>query len=179
MKRVIASLAAASLLLTVFVGAASADTAAPTAAPATQTYFICPTVSTNNAQGHWVIGAHGAYYVNVPVQGSTGGHVYVTVPVQVFAKAQIAAGWGLYKDLATFPNYATNSVEHPAMILSEGITRWLGGAAGFNEGDMVAVAINADGTSTVTVVGSMMTPQDIGNAVTIQGTIPLASGAIW
>jgi len=176
MRRVMTSLAAASLLLTAFAGAVSPVSAAQ---PTTQTYFICPTVSTNNANGHWVIGAHGAYYVNVPVQGSTGGHVYVTVPTQVFDNAQIPAGWGLYKDLASFPNYATNAVEHPAMILSEGITRWLGGAAGFSEGDMVAVAINADGTSTVTVVGSMMTPQDIGNSVTIGGTIPLASGAIW
>lgn len=179
MKRVITSLAAASLLLSMFAGAASAATAAPTAAPATQTYFICPTVSTNNANGHWVIGAHGAYYVNVPVQGSTGGHVYVTVPVQVFSKAQISAGWGLYSSLATYPNYATNSVELPAMILSEGIDRWLGGNAGFHEGDMVSVSSNGDGTSTVTVVGSMMTPDDIGNSLTIGGTIPLASGAIW
>jgi len=28
----------------------------------------------------------------------------VTVPVHVFDKAQIAAGWGLYMDLATFPS---------------------------------------------------------------------------
>lgn len=156
-----------------------AATPAAAAQPATQTYFICPTVSTNNSHGHWVIGAHGAYYVNVPVQGSTGGHVYVTVPVQVFSTAQIPAGWGLYKDLPTYPDYATNSVEGPAMILSEGIDRWLGGSALFHEGDVVGVAVNGNGTSTVTVVGSMMTPGDIGNALTIGGTVPLASGAIW
>lgn len=159
------------------VSPVSADTS--TSSPTTDTYFICPVVSTNNASGHWVIGQHGAYYVNVPIQGSTGGHVYITVPVQVFANAQIPAGWGLYKDLATYPDYATNAVEHPAMILAEGITRWLGGAAGFSEGDVVTVALNGDGTSTVTVVGSMMTPQDVGDAVTIGGTIPLAAGAIW
>ncbi|MFN8629271.1 MAG: hypothetical protein U0838_02830 [Chloroflexota bacterium] len=175
--RKIRRLAAIAFVASSIIPAAAAPVAA--AQPATQTYFICPTTSLNNARGHWVIGGHGAYYVNVPVQGSTGGHVYLTVPVQVFSKAQIPAGWGLYKDLATYPNYETNSVEGPAMILAEGITRWLGGAAGFSEGDMVSVAINADGTSTVTVVGSMMTPQDVGDSITIQGTVPLASGVIW
>ena len=170
-------LAAVGLVAAALVPAAVSPVSA--AQPATQTYFICPTVSTNNAQGHWVIGAHGAYYVNVPVQGSTGDHVYITAPTQVFAKAQIPAGWGLYKDLATFPNYETNAVEHPAMILAEGVTRWLGGSTAFHEGDMLTVAINGDGTSTVTVVGSMMTPGDIGNSLTIGGTIPLASGVIW
>ena len=170
-------LAAVGFVVAALVPAAASPVSATT--PTTQTYFICPTVSTNNSNGHWVIGAHGAYYVNVPVQGSTGGHVYITVPTQVFDKAQIAAGWGLYKDLSTYPNYATTAVEHPAMILSEGITRWLGGSAAFHEGDVLTVTINADGTSTVTVVGSMMTPGDIGSSLTIQGTIPLASGAIW
>lgn len=170
-------LAAVAILASSLVPVAASPVAA--AQPTTQTYFICPTVSTNNANGHWVIGAHGAYYVNVPIQGSTGGHVYVTVPVQVFSNAQIPAGWGLYKDLPTYPDYATNALEHPAMILFEGITRWLGGSTLFHEGDMVSVAVNADGTSTVTVVGSMMTPGDIGNSIAIGGTIPLASGAIW
>lgn len=163
------------------VASASIVAVSPVAAatPTTQTYFICPTVALANPHGHWVIGAHGAYYVNVPVQGSTGGHVYVTVPVQVFAQAQIPAGWGLYSSLATYPNYETNSVELPAMILSEGIDRWLGGNAGFHEGDVVTVAPNGNGTSTVSVVGSMMTPGDIGDTLTIAGSIPLASGAIW
>ncbi len=192
MKRVLTSLAAASLMLSVFAGAASAATTAGTsttstqnAAPTKETFFICPTVSLNNARGNWVIGAHGAYYVIVPLQGSNapapnGDHkVYVTVPAQVFDKAQIPAGFGLYKDLPTYPNYETNSVEKPAMLLSEGISTWLGGAAGFMEGDVVAVTNNGNGTSTVTVVMSMMTPADIGNSITISGTIPLSSGAIW
>jgi len=32
--------------------------------------FICPAVSLHNAQGTWVIGAHGAYYVNVVTRGT-------------------------------------------------------------------------------------------------------------
>jgi hypothetical protein len=185
MKRVLTSLAAASLMLSVFAGAASAAAPAKGAAPARETFFICPTVSLNNARGNWVIGAHGAYYVIVPLQGTNapapnGDHkVYVTVPAQVFDKAQIPAGFGLYKDLPTYPNYETNSVEKPAMLLSEGVDTWLGGAAGFMEGDVVAVTNNGDGTSTVTVVMSMMHPGDIGNSLRISGSIPLASGAIW
>jgi hypothetical protein len=139
---------------------------------------ICPTVGLNNPHGQWVIGAHGAYYVNTPVQGN-GGRVYVTVPEQVFAHAQIPAGWGLYNDLPTYPNYETNDIEAPAMVLSEGISAWLGNDPGFHEGDVVTVANNHNGTFTVTVTGSMMTPGDIGNSVTINGSIPLASGAIW
>jgi len=59
------------------------------------------------------------------------------------------------------------------MLLSEGVDAWLGGNPDFSEGDMVAVADNSNGTSTVTVVGGM-TPEHIGNSVTISGSFPLA-----
>ena len=151
----------------------NADLAAGTAAT-TQTYFVCPTVAQNNPHGMWVIGGHGGYNVIVPHQGATGSKVYLTVPVQVFSVAQIPAGWGLYSSLPTYPNF-----EGTATILSEGITRWLSDSPLFHEGDMVSVVNLGNGTYSVTVVGSMMTPEDIGNSVTIDHPIPLASGAIW
>ena len=44
---------------------------------------------------------------------------------------------------------------------------------------MVSVVNLGSGSYSVTVIGSMMTPGDIGNSVTIDHPIPLASGAIW
>jgi hypothetical protein len=158
------------------VAAALAATvlAAPLAAPAladqpqTQTYFICPSVGTNNPAGMWVIGFHGAYYVNIPTQGPTGDKVFLTVPVTVASLAQIPAGWGLYNDLPSYPNFAGT-----AMLLAEGIEHWLGSPSGWNEGDMATVLANPDGTYTVTDLNLT-----INNTVTI-GAIPLESAAVW
>jgi hypothetical protein len=158
-------------------GAAAATLAAtvlavPLAAPAladqpqTQTYFVCPSVGTNNPGGMWVIGFHGAYYVNIPTQGPTGDKVFLTVPVTVASLAQIPAGWGLYKDLPSYPNFVGT-----AMLLAEGIENWLGSPSGWNEGDM-ATAANGDGTYTVTDL-------TVNSTVTIDHPIPLESAAIW
>jgi hypothetical protein len=157
------------------VAAALAATvlAAPLAAPAladqpqTQTYFICPSVGTNNPDGMWVIGFHGAYYVNIPTQGPTGDKVFLTVPVTVASLAQIPAGWGLYRDLPSYPNFVGT-----AMLLGEGIENWLGSPSGWNEGDMATVVANPDGTYTVTDL-------TVNSTVTIDHPIPLESAAIW
>jgi hypothetical protein len=170
-KRVITSLAAASLMLSVFAGVASAARSA--AAPAKETFFICPSVSTNNSHGMWVMGAHGAYYVLVPTKGGAndGSKVYLTVPVSVPSTAQIPAGWALYKDLPTYPNF-----EGTVGLLSEGISTWLGSPAGWEEGDMAMIANNGDGS--YTVMGFTMNGTPIGS-ITIDHPIPLASAAIW
>lgn len=167
MKRVISSLAAASLFLSVFAGATSAAT--PSAAPAKETFFICPSVSTHNDHGMWVMGAHGAYYVLVPTKGGVNGgsKVYLTVPASVPSTAQIPAGWALYKDLPTYPNF-----EGMVGLLSEGISTWLGSPAGWEEGDAAFVTNNGDGT--YDVMNSRR-----GETITIQYPIPLASAAIW
>jgi hypothetical protein len=141
--------------------------------PPTGTWFVCPSVSTHSPNGMWVIGHHGGYYVLVPTQGSTGSKVYLTIPVQVESLAQVPAGWGLYKDYPSYPNFVGMAV-----ILQEGIERWLAGAAGFNEGDMVSVTSNGSGY-TVTVISSMMHPEDIGSTVYLAAPIPLASAAVW
>lgn len=169
MKRVLTSLAAASLMLSVFAGAASAAAPAKSAAPARETFFICPSVSTHNDRGMWVMGAHGAYYVLVPTKGGANGgsKVFLTVPVSVPNLAQIPAGWALYKDVPTYPNF-----EGGVGLLAEGISTWLGSPAGWVEGDMAMVVNNGDGTYDV------MNPR-LGETVTIDQPIPLASAAIW
>jgi hypothetical protein len=168
-KRVITSVAAASMLLSVLAGATSASTRTQAAAPVTETFFICPSVSTHNAHGMWVMGAHGAYYVLVPTKGGANGgsKVYLTVPVSVPDTAQIPAGWALYKDLPTYPNF-----EGMVGLLSEGISTWLGSPAGWEEGDAAFVANNGDGTYDV------MNGRT-GDTITIANPIPLASAAIW
>lgn len=134
-----------------------------------ETYFICPSVSTHNTHGMWVVGAHGAYYVLVPTQGGANGgsKVYLTIPVSVPSLAQIPAGWALYKDVPSYPNF-----EGMAGLLAEGISTWLGSPAGWEEGDGAMVVNNGDGTYTVTNARLMQ-------SITITHPIPLASAAVW
>jgi hypothetical protein len=135
----------------------------------TETYFICPSVSTHNDHGMWVIGHHGAYYVHIPTQGGTNANskVYLTVPVTVASLAQIPAGWGLYKDYPSYPNFVGM-----AGLLSEGIDTWLGSPAGWQEGDGAMITDNGDGTYDVMNTRTLET-------ITIDRPIPMASAAIW
>lgn len=163
-RRPAAALAVAASLLGTFGVAASPALAAP---PERQTYFICPSTSLSNAGGMWVIGTHGAYYVLVPTQGRSGSKVYLTTPVRVADLAQIPAGWALYNTYPSFPNF-----EGGAGLLQEGIDTWLGGPTGWSEGDMAMVTSNGDGSYTVTNM-------TLGESVTIDQPIPLASAAVW
>jgi hypothetical protein len=163
-RRTVAALGMAGALVAATGAAAATPAAAGT--QTTATYFICPTVSTHNANGMWVIGYHGGYYVLVPTSNS-GTKDYLTVPVRVFSLAEVPAGWGLYSSLPSYPNFVGTAV-----ILQEGIDRWLGGAAGFTEGDMVTVTSNGNGTYTVADMTS-------GATVTTNSPIPLASDAVW
>ena len=157
-----------ALLLSVRAGSASAATTSG-ATPQTETFFICPSVSAHNDHGMWVIGHHGAYYVHIPTQGgvNAGSKVYLTVPVQVASLAQIPAGWGLYKDYPSYPNFVGM-----AGLLSEGIDTWLGSPSGWMEGDGAMIMDNGDGTYHATNMRTMET-------ITIDHPIPMASAAIW
>ncbi len=134
--------------------------------PIKQTYFVCPSVSTNNPSGMWVIGFHGGYYVNIPTQGN-GSKVYLTVPVQVSTLAQIPGGWALYKDLPSYPNFVGM-----AMLLQEGIEQWLGNPSGWSEGDRAMVVDNGDGSYTVVDMTQGLT-------IVIHEPIPLESAVVW
>jgi hypothetical protein len=89
LRRTVAALGMAGALVAATGGAAVAPVAVGT--QTTATYFICPTVSTHNANGMWVIGYHGGYYVLVPTN-NTGTRDYLTVPVRVFSLAEVPAG---------------------------------------------------------------------------------------
>ena len=162
------------LLASVFAFAIpSAALAAP---PEKEEFFICPSVSTHNPNGMWVMGTHGAYYVLVPTKGgvNAGSKVFLTVPISVPDRAQVPAGWALYKDLETYPNF-----EGMVVLLGEGIDTWLnGGLVDWEEFDMAKVINNGDGTYTVMNMGPMMDPIDKGSVI-IEQPVPLASAAVW
>jgi hypothetical protein len=88
-------------------------------------------------------------------------------------KAQVPAGWALYKDVETYPNF-----EGKVVLLGEGIDTFLGSPIGWEEEDVAKVMNKGDGTYTVMNMGSMMNPSDKGSIV-IDYPIPLASAAIW
>jgi len=78
--------------------------------------FVCPSVNPNNGKGMWVIGMHGAYYVNVPTKGGQheGELVYVNISEHVEHQAQIRAGYGLYHKLPSYPYFeGMTMVLHP------------------------------------------------------------------
>jgi len=115
------------------------------------------------------MGAHGAYYVLVPKKGGAndGSVVFLTVPVSVPDRAHVPAGWALYNELPSYPNF-----EGMVVLLGEGISTWLGSPDGWEEFNMAMVANNGDGTYTVTNL-------TLGESITIYQPIPLASAAIW
>lgn len=154
--------------LTFIVVLASAAPAI-SAPPDKATFFICPSVSTHNSNGMWVIGTHGGYYVRIPAKGgiNAGSKVFLTIPVFVTGLAQIPAGWALYNTLPSYPNF-----EGMGVLLAEGITVWLGDPYGWMEGDMATVMNNGDGTYAVTNLRLF-------ESITIGHPIPLASAVMW
>ncbi len=192
-----ALIASAALAAPMFLPAA-AYAAPPSPDNGGYSTFICPAVSLHNAQGTWVLGAHGAYYVNVVTRGTPepmkANKVFVKVDSQGHAleQAQIPAGYALYNQ--AFPDaFTANGSASPTsgfytsadtsdaapdaiMLLGEGISTWLGSPAGWAEGDMATVVANGDGAYTVTNRGGMGTAQ--GNTVTVS-PVPLAAGVFW
>ncbi|MGM0385310.1 MAG: hypothetical protein ACQERF_04920 [Actinomycetota bacterium] len=163
--------------------------------------FICPAVSLHNDRGTWVIGAHGAYYVNIVTRGTPepmkASKVFVKVGEdqgQAVERAQVPAGYALYNK--AFPDafdadgsasstsgFYTNDDPSDAapekiMLLGEGLTNWLGDPAGWAEGDMATVESNNDGSYTVTNLGGPMGMVAKGETVTVS-PIPLAAGVFW
>jgi hypothetical protein len=191
-------------VLTVFPVAANA------APPSGDDYpvFICPATNHHNPNGTWVLGAHGAYYVNIVVRGQETdpapgiqNKVFVKVDEdsRAVAKAQIPAGFGLYKDV--FPDafnadgsasatdgYDTETAgnTNPAVgggtvqfvvLLGEGIDNYIApntgsDVSGWEEFQPATVVDNGDGTYTVTNL-------PLGEMVTIDSPIPLAAGVFW
>lgn len=162
-----------ALIASALIGSAFVSTAQNT--PVKDTFFVCPSVSTQNANGMWVVGMHGGYYVLIPKKGGTndGSKVFLTIPVKVSSVAQIPAGWALYNSLPSYPNFVGTT-----LLLQEGIERWLGSPAGWQEFDVAVVTSNGDGTYTVTDL-TLTASSGQSQQVTINSPIPLASAAVW
>ena len=109
-----------AVLLVVTVGSVAAG-----GGPKTGEIWICPSVSTNNPNGMWVIGGSGAYYIIKP---GTASHKWPMIlnptgnleqhAAHVEEQAQIPAGWGLYKDLPSYPYLDTG--DGMAVVLDDG-----------------------------------------------------------
>jgi len=177
--------------------------------------FICPAHSTHNPNGTWVLGAHGAYYVNIIVRGQETNpapgiqnkvFVKVSEDSRAVAKAQIPAGFALYKDV--FPD-AFNADGSPSgtdgydtetagnlrpfvgggnvqfvVLLGEGIDNWIadhGDTSAWAEFDPARVLDNGDGTYTVINLRVKNTEPASNFSVTIPAghAIPLAAGVFW
>jgi hypothetical protein len=140
--------------------------------PKTGEIWICPSVSTNNPNGMWVIGGSGAYYINKP---GTASHKWPMIlnPTENLEKhaahvedqAQIRAGWGLYKDLPSYPNLATG--DGMAMVLDDG-AEFL-----FDE-----FGIDIDAGTMIHVVPSEDAWYDAGT-MTLYANVPLKASVFW
>lgn len=120
-KMFVAIALAGTVLILASLGTALADPNGPK----TGDIWICPSVSTNNPNGMWVIGGSGAYYIIKPGTASPNWHDILnpTENLEKYAahvedKAQIPAGWGLYNDLPSYPYLDTG--DGYAMVLDDG-----------------------------------------------------------
>ncbi|MFQ6127138.1 MAG: hypothetical protein ACE5R6_21385 [Candidatus Heimdallarchaeota archaeon] len=121
MRKKFATIVLGTMLSFIALGSFGIVVAEPNG-PQTGEIWICPSVSTNNPNGMWVVGHHGAYYILKP---GTASHKWPMIlnptgnleehAARVEHLAQIPAGWGLYKDLPTYPYF-----EGMAMVLPEG-----------------------------------------------------------
>lgn len=94
--------------------------------PETGDIWICPSVSTNNPNGMWVIGGSGAYYIIKP---GTASHKWPDIlnptgnlemhAAHVEDLAQVNAGWGLYHKHPSYP-YLTATGDVYAVVLDDG-----------------------------------------------------------
>ncbi len=194
----------AAVAMMAVLPAAAASAAPPSPETTGSETFICPAVSTHNNQGTWVIGAHGAYYVNIVTRGTPqpmkANKVFVKVDDQGKAveKAQIPAGFALYKDVfpdafnadgtsaetVGYDTETTGNVMHGmpqfVVLLGEGIDEWLGRPAGWSEFDMATVVANDDGTYKVTNLSLMKMGASMDDAVLDSvDPVPLAAGVFW
>ena len=141
--------------------------------------FICPATSLHNDRGLWVVGSHGAYYVQILTRGTPepmkANKVFVKVNDQGHAveQAQVPAGYALYGDVFPEGYFVTGrSGGDVAMLLGEGIDNWLPSDSTCSEGAMVTVEAVGDGTFRVTDAMDKV-------YVEFSGLIPLAAGVFW
>ena len=135
--------------------------------------FICPSVSPNNPNSMWVIGAHGAYNIILPASKSpnwnTMDHLnpFKAVednPADVEGQAQVKAGKGLYGKLPTYPFF-----KGMAMVLPDDGEDFIW--------DTFTLVVPAEQI--------MVEPYDgtpyytLGTPGTLYANVPLASAVFW
>lgn len=173
-------------VLTVLPGAANA--APPSPDNGGYETFICPATSTHNARGMWVLGAHGAYYVQILTRGTPepmkANKVFVKVDAQGNAveKAQVPAGYALYKDVfgtgtvqtpdggTTEGLIYTSQDGKPIMLLGEGVKYLGSNPFGWDEGAMLKVMASGSGYKVMDMDG---------NSIMLDVAIPAAAGVFW
>lgn len=139
--------------------------------------FICPSVSPNNPNSMWVIGAHGAYNIILPASKSpnwnTMDHLnpFKAVednPADVEGQAQVKAGKGLYGKLG---DYFDSGVSGEIMVLPDDGTGFLEVLLRMDPGDLDDL-----GGMMISVV-----PSDNPSYVdgTLYANVPLASAVFW
>lgn len=103
--------------------AAVGAVAAEPQGPETSDIWICPSVSTDNPNGMWVIGGHGAYYIIKPGTSSPNWPMILNPTgnleehaSHVEHKAQHAAYKGLYRDLTYL-----DTGDGIAVVLDDGV----------------------------------------------------------
>lgn len=140
--------------------------------PKTGEIWICPSVSTNNPNGMWVVGGHGAYYILKPGTASPNWPMILnpTGNLEMHAAhvehmAQIPAGWGLYKDLPSYPYLETG--EGMAVVLDDGA-----------EFILDEFGIDIAPMTMIHVVPSDTPSYDAGS-MTLMANLPLKSAVFW
>jgi len=142
--------------------------------------FLCPSVSTNNPNSMWVIGAHGAYNIILPASKShnwnTMAHLnpFAAVennPADVEAQAQVKAGKGLYGKLG---DYFDSSVSGEIMVLPDDGTGFLEDLLGMDPGDLDDL-----GGEMIYVVLSDEPYSYDEVTHTLYANVPLKSAAFW
>lgn len=140
--------------------------------PKTGEIWICPSVSTNNPNGMWVVGGHGAYYILKPGTASPNWPMILnpTGNLEMHAAhvedvAQIRAGWGLYKDLPSYPYLDTG--DGMAVVLDDG-AEFISDEFGIDIAPMTMIH----------VVPSETPSYDEGS-MTLMANLPLKSAVFW
>lgn len=142
--------------------------------------FICPSVSINNPNSMWVIGAHGAYNIILPASKSpnwnTDDHLnpFKAVednPADVEGQAQVKAGRGLYGKLG---DYFDSSVSGKIMVLPDDGTGFLEVLLGLESGDLDDL-----GGMMITVVPSVEPYSYDEDTHTLYANVPFKSAVFW
>lgn len=161
-----------TLVLVGSVGTVAAGGPPEGKGPKTGDIWICPSVSTHNPNGMWVIGGSGAYYIIKPGTASskwpdilnpTGNLEKHAAHVEDLA--QVPAGWGLYHELPSYPYLDTG--DGYVVVLEDG-----------SEFIETEFGISIDPMTMIHVV-PWDTPWYDEDTMTLHANVPLKAAVFW